>query len=272
MKIAYVGYDVFLTAFKMTLACKCEVMKLFTFPVDGLTETNEKMKDVCRKNNIPWTEERITLDDLQALKDNGCELLIISGYPHKIPVLEGLRAVNIHPSPLPIGAGPWPWPVSILKDLPYSGVTIHVLTEELDAGDILIQRCYRLTKDMTARDMEVTFDRLSAELLRQLLAAPDAFFAQAMPQPVGGGEYWPEPSEEEKIFSYTDPYEKIDRIVRAFYGYGCTMKLPLGQVKILCARAMTAPVAAKPGEWIDEHHIAIPGGMLEIELSGEGLI
>jgi len=53
MKIAYAGYDVFLTAFQMTLACKCQVMKLFTFPVDGLTETNEKIKDVCQKNNIP---------------------------------------------------------------------------------------------------------------------------------------------------------------------------------------------------------------------------
>lgn len=272
MKIAYFGYDVFLTAFQMTLACKCEVMKLFTFPVDGLTETNEKMKAVCEKNNIPWTEDRVTREDLEQLKADGCELVIVSGYPYKIPVLPGLRAVNIHPSPLPIGAGPWPWPVTILKDLPYSGVTIHVLTEELDAGDILIQRAYRMTKDMTARDMEVTFDRLSAELLRQLLAAPDAFFQQAMPQLAGGGEYWPEPAEEERIFRADDPMEKIYRVVRAFYGYGCTLIAGEKETKILCARAIAAPVAAKAGVWIDENHVAITGGILEIELSGEGLI
>ena len=50
-----------------------------------------------------------------------------------------MKMINIHPALLPIGRGAWPMAVTILKGLRESGVTIHKMTAELDAGDILLQ-------------------------------------------------------------------------------------------------------------------------------------
>jgi methionyl-tRNA formyltransferase len=48
-------------------------------------------------------------------------------------------AINVHPSNLPKFRGPFPLPNAIICNEKVIGVTIHELSKEIDAGDILLQ-------------------------------------------------------------------------------------------------------------------------------------
>ena len=269
VKIAYFGYDLFLPCFQTILNAGCEVLQVFLPPLEGFVTSTDRTAALCDERGIPWTQTRVTATALDELAAHGCEVLIRAGQSYRIPIHPALRGIDVHPAPLPTGRGSWPWINTILRGLPWSGVTIHKLTAELDAGDILIQRAYRVAPDATCRDLEAIFVPLAAELLRQVLADFDRFWSIATPQKEG--EFWPAPTERDRIIRPGMPFEQVDRIVRAFYGYGCTL-LPGGNAKvpILCARALREDPGQEPGTRLDDNHYAIQGGILEIEAELEG--
>ena len=268
MKIAYFGYDLFLPCFQTVLNTGCEVLQVFLPPVEGFITSTDQLAALCKARGIPCTSARVTASALDELAAQGCDLLIRAGQSARIPIHPALKGIDVHPAPLPTGRGSWPWINTILRGLPWSGVTIHKLSAELDAGDILIQRAYHVAPDATCRDLEAIFVPLAAELLRQVLLDFDRFWAIATPQKEG--EYWPAPSERDSIIRPKMPFGKIDRIVRAFYGYGCTLLLEGDEkVRILCARALPEDSGKEPGTKLDDYHYAIQGGILEIEAEME---
>ena len=136
-KIIYFGLDALIGCLHLIIRRGFEVVKIFTSPDDDYDKT-EALSVFAETNNIPISYTKPTGDELQALCENGVRLMVVGGYPWKIPVVENMYQVNIHPSLLPIGRGPWPMPVSILKGID-SGVTLHKLTEKIDEGDIILQ-------------------------------------------------------------------------------------------------------------------------------------
>lgn len=64
-------------------------------------------------------------------------------FGHKIPpqVIShfGNRIINLHPSLLPLGRGADPIPWGIIENV-QQGVTIHILSEQIDSGPILAQK------------------------------------------------------------------------------------------------------------------------------------
>jgi methionyl-tRNA formyltransferase len=71
------------------------------------------------------------------------DLLISAGFRHIVPEdilsIPNRGAVNLHPSYLPYNRGANPNVWSIVESTP-AGVTIHRMTPEVDAGDIVAQR------------------------------------------------------------------------------------------------------------------------------------
>jgi len=99
-----------------------------------------------------------------------------------VPVDPALPAVNVHPSLLPDGRGPAPvqWILSTHPDA--AGVTIHKLTAEADAGDILAQEPMTLT---AADDLHTVFARTywrSAQMMAAILSDFPRAWAAAAPQ------------------------------------------------------------------------------------------
>ncbi|OIO38079.1 MAG: formyl transferase, partial [Candidatus Omnitrophica bacterium CG1_02_49_16] len=86
--------------------------------------------------------------------------IVSFGYRHILPlgVLQCYlkRAINIHISYLPWNRGADPNLWSFLEDTP-KGVSIHYLTEKIDAGDILCQEEIRFGLEETLRS---SYDRL----------------------------------------------------------------------------------------------------------------
>ncbi|MBQ9120755.1 MAG: hypothetical protein IJY12_00120 [Clostridia bacterium] len=218
MRVAFVGYDAFYSCLA-ALAENCTVLRIFTFPTDNVYEFNHRVIAYARTHRIPWTDQPITSLDLDALAAERCDFLFCSGYVYRIPNHSTLRMVNLHPSPLPIGRGPWPMPITILHGDTESAVTVHKIVRELDAGDILLQHRFPIAEDETLESLMEKISTHSAEAVHVLTEQFDPLYENAVPQEKG--EYWPEPTDGERTVRETMSPEQADRILRAFYGYGC---------------------------------------------------
>ncbi|MBQ8338813.1 MAG: hypothetical protein IJY33_06690 [Oscillospiraceae bacterium] len=218
MNIIYFGYDLFAPCLK-ELASNPEinVLKVYSFEGDGYFDKNDEVKEICAVKNIPFTTEKITVDELKCeFEQNGCDLAFSAGYAYRIPCesVPVFRGVNIHPSLLPDGRGPWPFPHIILKGLKKSGVTAHKIAERFDEGEILLQAAFEVAENETYRSLEKKAQDAALDLTRKLISDLENYWKNAVPQ--AKGEYWKEPSDNERtIYLNTSPREK-DKIIRAF--------------------------------------------------------
>jgi len=75
------------------------------------------------------------------LKYEKFDFIFVAGFPWRIPVLGNLvsntPSFNIHPSSLPKYWGPDPVRNQILDLVDYFGVSIHTLTKNFDAGNVI---------------------------------------------------------------------------------------------------------------------------------------
>ena len=106
------------------------------------------------------------------------DLIVVACYPRLIPAaittLARFAAVNVHPSLLPIHRGPEPlfWTFHAGKDV--TGVTIHSLTAEFDAGDIVTQESIAIVPDESLPALEARLAKLGADLVGRLMSGlPD---------------------------------------------------------------------------------------------------
>lgn len=235
MKIVYLGIDLLHPVLCSLLQERCEVMKIFTCRTDNITEFNTDVTATAAAYGIPLTLNRITRQDLQELRKAGCELLVCAGYYYRVPVLDGLPMVNVHPSPLPLGRGAWPMPLIIKKGLSSGGVTMHKMTEEFDCGDILLRESFPIRENETLQTyMEQVFQFVPS-MVHSLVTDLPELLMTAVPQ--GEGEYWPNPVEEDWTVTPDMNVEEADRILRAFYGYECIYKTSRERVELIGGRA-----------------------------------
>lgn len=88
------------------------------------------------------------------LRERDVELVVNAGYdrvlsPAFVAAFEG-RMLNVHPSLLPaFGGGMDAVEQALAHGVKITGCTVHVVTEEVDAGPILVQAAVRVTPDDT---------------------------------------------------------------------------------------------------------------------------
>lgn len=80
------------------------------------------------------------------IADSGADLVVLAGFLSRLPIPKrwDLRVLNIHPSLLPAfgGAGMYGDRVhraALARGVTVSGCTVHLVTEEYDAGPIVLQ-------------------------------------------------------------------------------------------------------------------------------------
>lgn len=217
MRIAYFGYDFFWKCLSRVLQDGHDVVRVFSFPTDNEKYNfNEKILSLAKDAGIPSQLERVREGDLLELKELGCDLLLVAGYQYRIPTPENaIPGINVHPTLLPHGKGAWPLPHVILKNLSESGVSIHRLEHDFDAGPILLQEKFRISPMETLESLSFKCHLSAERLLSQLLPNFEAIWSAASPQS-GGGSYWPLPSEEEQTINWNESVFDIDRVIRAY--------------------------------------------------------
>lgn len=222
MKIAYCGYDFFSQCLQALLSQGDNVYRVFTFDCDNRFDFNKYITDICRENTIPFTAQAINQQDIEQLQADGCKLLITAGYRYKIPSLSGtdIKGINIHPTLLPTGRGPWPLSWTILTGQERSGVTIHKLTEEYDAGDILLQEDFAVGTDENLESLSAKTQILAKSMLPKVMNDFSNHWQNAKEQ---GNDYsyWPRPTNAERTLDWNNDVSQLDLLCRAFGKMGC---------------------------------------------------
>ncbi len=123
--------------------------------------------------------------------------------------------VNCHPSYLPHHRGPNPYTAAILAGETETGVTFHVMDENIDTGDILLQAAMKIYPHDTGESLRERCSQLAESLIVTFLKRFKENQLQSIPQPPGGS-YDKIPSDIEWI-DWQAPPDAIERKIRAIY-------------------------------------------------------
>ena len=77
-------------------------------------------------------------------------------------------ALNIHPSLLPKYKGLNPWEAIIRKKETETGVTIHRIKEQVDGGEIVMQRTMSIDPSLPLETLRAQADELAAQMIKEL--------------------------------------------------------------------------------------------------------
>lgn len=115
---------------------------------------------------------------VDALCDLGLDVLVSAGFGTVVPGVATAfagRMINTHPSLLPAFKGWHAVRDALDAGVKVTGCTVHVVTEELDAGEILAQAAV----DVRDGDTEATLHERIKEVERRLLPATIRRFVEA---------------------------------------------------------------------------------------------
>lgn len=203
MKIVYFGTDVFFPCFRHLVEHE-EVLALYTYHNDEDYFTEHRIVREARARGIPVIYGRIPEDRVRQYFAEGCDLFFSAEYGYVIPVPAGLgqfRGVNIHSSHLPEGRGYYPIECAMERGLDRTGVTMHKIVGETDAGDILFRERIEILPEMDSVDVYLESSRRALEMTKALFADFEGRWNAAQPQE-RLEERWMKPAEGLRIIGH----------------------------------------------------------------------
>lgn len=153
--------------------------------------------------------------------------------------------LNVHPSLLPAYRGPEPlfW---VLRDAARAGVTVHVMDQQLDTGDIVAQQAIALPDGISGGAAEAL---LAAEGGRLLAVALDQLAAGSLsrrPQPPGGSTYGA-PGQEDFSLDAGWTARRAFNFLRGTAEWGAPYPLVVGGERLLLLEALAFDAGATLG-------------------------
>ena len=145
--------------------------------------------------------------------------LILAAYGQIVPAdllqLGRRPPLNIHPSLLPRHRGAAPVAGTILAGDPEGGVTLMVMTDELDAGPIVARWPVRLTGRETTPELETRLADLAAHVVPPILGRWADVGVEMSPQDEGSATHVRPFTRADGWIDWRRPANEIDRQVRA---------------------------------------------------------
>jgi phosphoribosylglycinamide formyltransferase 1 len=127
----------------------------------------------ARKHHIPSEHlslkrcgndtQRFEREMLRTMSDNGIDMIALAGYLKKLPdgFVESFeyKILNVHPALLPSFGGSGLYGIRVhetvlARGCKVSGATVHFVTQEYDAGPIIMQKSCPVSEDDTAETLQ----------------------------------------------------------------------------------------------------------------------
>lgn len=157
---------------------------------------------------------------LELLADLRPELILVAAYGKYIPgeVLQiaAVGALNLHPSLLPRWRGACPVPAAVLAGDRETGVTVHFLVDEMDAGDILGQTRLPIGERDRSADVMARLATIGASLFMDTLDGWLAGRIAPRAQDYSQALWCDRMTRESGRVDWTQPAARLARQVRAF--------------------------------------------------------
>ncbi len=222
MKFVYFGYDFMLESVQRLLSEGHELLGVFSFDCDNVFNFNIRTKELAERLDIPFSTNKPLPMDIGIFCDQGAQVFLSAGYPHKIPPVDEDRAygINFHPSLLPAGRGIMPTPTILMTHPEASGVTIHKLSDVFDDGDILLQKKIPITAQDDVETLSCKIAMAAPDMLSKVFRELPALWQSAAPQDQSKASTFPMPDEAMRMLDWGKTVEDIKRTGRAFGRFG----------------------------------------------------
>ena len=215
------------------------------------------------------------LEELSALRP---DLLVTVAYGRIVPRalldLPPLGAINLHPSLLPLYRGASPIQAAIADGASTTGVTIAYMTEELDAGDIVLQREVAIGPEETAGELEARLAAEGATLLVEAVGLIARGEAPRRPQDHARATYFGRLTKADGALVWTRPARDLVNLVRAMNPWPSAYAVWRGRV-LKVWRACVAEGSGPPGQVLEagDRGITVAAGegaviLTEVQLEG----
>ena len=162
---------------------------------------NRTIAQIAWERDIPVIEvgRLSSPETLEALAGFRPDVICVACFPQRLPraLLEvsPLGCLNVHPSLLPAYRGPSPGYWVLRSGERQTGVTIHLMDERLDTGDILMQQAFEIAPGITPDALEQQCAILGGPLLARAVRALAAGTAVRTPQDPSRASYYSWPDE-----------------------------------------------------------------------------
>lgn len=162
------------------------------------------------------------LAELSALRP---DLLVTVAYGRLVPgavlALPPMGCINLHPSLLPEYRGASPIQRAIVDGAAATGVTVMHLAEELDAGDIILQRRVAVGPEETAGELEARLALEGAVLLLEAVGQIARGEARRRAQDHARATYAGKLSKADGAIQWARPAQTLVNLVRAMNPWPC---------------------------------------------------
>lgn len=157
------------------------------------------------------------------------DVICVACFPWLLPraVLDipPLGAINLHPSLLPVHRGPAPLFWTFRYGERSAGVTVHLMDERLDTGDILCQETVSVPDGISGEEMERLCARVGARLMVSAVQALSDGVASGRKQEAAAGSYEPWPSEADFVVTTDRSAGWAYNFIRGVNNWGTAPKI-----------------------------------------------
>ena len=183
--------------------------------------TYKAFKDYVLDRKLNFIEYDSLKDEtfLNTLRELEPDIAVVCSFNYKIPKVmldipkDGF--VNVHPSLLPKYRGGNPYSAIIMNGEKESGVTLHLMDEGFDTGDILLQKSFKINANETMGTLFNKTNFMGMDMLVEVLQNYELGILNRIKQPegefpVGNGIF-----DEDLFIDFNKKPDEIERFVRA---------------------------------------------------------
>lgn len=231
------------------------------------------VKELALTRNIPVYQPAKMRDGeaLRVLKSLAPDLAVVVAFGRVLPpellAVPKLGCVNVHASLLPKlrGAAPIQW--AVIQGLAATGVSTMFIAEELDAGDIILQRETAIAPEETAGELFERLSLLGADCLSETVPLLLAGTAPRRAQDHAAATWAPPLEKSAAWLDFTaSPAALRDRVRGLNPAPMAKTRLDGKMLKILKVRPADPGLSGAPGQVLDPARLIVACGGGAVEL------
>lgn len=238
------------------------------YPILGIISADPEVCRWAAEKNLGVHQPEEDLD--KRLNARPFDYLFSANNPYVIPesllILPKRQAINYHDSLLPKYAGMHATSWALMHGEKRHGITWHVMTEKVDAGDILEQRTVDIDENDTAFTLNIKCYRAGLDAFADLLEKLERGEVTPLPQNPAERSYFPlhRPPPAGGFIHWDQPAEDIAALVRAldFGAYPNPLGLPRLPIGAAIYTVVRAAVGSAPSRESPGTIVAVGGGLL----------
>ena len=179
------------------------------------------LQPICRDFGIPcYTIGNINSErTIKRLKSLNPYLIFVFGWSQivgkKVRNIPPMGCIGTHPTLLPKNRGRHPLIWTLVHGLGTGGLTFFYLDQKADAGDIVWQEAFPVTRQDDAMSLYSKIEGLASKAIADFLPKLETDTADRVPQDSGSATYWKKRGEEDGKICWNESSKVCYDLIRA---------------------------------------------------------